>query len=311
MNTRTQLRGSALFVGQLILDDIARVKGEVPTRDMKEEALEKAFQAGGNTPVAARACAELGFKPDLVSGIGYDLAGAMLEKVVRDAGIHWHPHKMQETPSSIVIVNEFGRVIISPPAKRVVYDVNDPYPKLDITGCRIVHVDGRNFDAALHYVKEARNLDVPTSIDAGKRRSRGEIEQLLPYIDYAVVSERYCHDIGSGVDEFLTEQRKRSKMVAVTLGKIGLRYIADEDVIVPVSAFAVDKQRTVDENGSGDIFNGARIFSQLNWPRRGWEWHFRFANAAVAWKIQRFGNMPPTLEQVYQALRQYGIKVAA
>jgi hypothetical protein len=36
-------------------------------------------------------------------------------------------------------------------------------------------------------------------------------------------------------------------------------------------------------------------------------WHLLFAMAAVICKLRRFGNFPPTLDEVLATLRSYGI----
>lgn len=299
---RTNIAGSALFVCQAILDDVARVR-EVPTGDQKTVALQKAFRPGGNSFVAAMTCAKLGFKPDVISGVGNDLAGQLIEQKVRDAGFYWHPRAMKETPASIIMPNDGGRAIISAPDE-LAYEQD--FPRLNIEGCRVIHFDGRHLDAAMHYMDEAQRFDVPTSIDVG--RVRPGIEELLHRTTFPAVSKRFCGLMGESVDGMLSSLRKHAKAAAVTLGADGLRYFIDDGPLKDMPALDVPAEQVVDENGSGDIFNGARIYSYLTWPDRGWEWHFRFATAAVAHKIQRFGNEPPTLGEVHHTLRHYGIR---
>ncbi|MEK7133878.1 MAG: PfkB family carbohydrate kinase [Patescibacteria group bacterium] len=302
---RTQLRGSVLFIGQAILDDVALVKS-IPTGDQKTVALKKAFRSGGNAFTAAVTCAVFGLKPDVISGIGKDIAGLMIEQVVKEAGIYWHPRLMEETPSAIILPNESGRVIISPPEGE---SYLQDFPLLNIENCRLVHVDGRHFDAAEYYLGEAERLGIPRSSDFG--RARPGIEKLLPRITHATVSARFCDDMGQSVDGMLSDLRRHAEVGIVTLGADGLRYFVDDGPITHMNALKVPEESVIDENGSGDIFNGARIYSYLTYPDQAWERHLRFATAAVAHKIQRFGNEPPTLGQVYQTLRQYDIRLAA
>jgi sugar/nucleoside kinase (ribokinase family) len=65
-------------------------------------------------------------------------------------------------------------------------------------------------------------------------------------------------------------------------------------------ALAVPPGRILDTSGAGDVFHGAYIYSYLADPRKKWEDHFRFAQAAAAHKIQHLGNEAglPTLADI-------------
>ncbi|MDO8514061.1 MAG: PfkB family carbohydrate kinase [bacterium] len=302
---RTHPNGGALFVCQAISDRVARVP-VVPTGDGKTVATKMKDQPGGNGFTAAMTTAWLGFKPHVISGIGNDPAGQDIVNAVLKAGIHWHPRAMKETPKAVIIPNDRGRVIISPPEDE---DYEEEYSPLNIQGCRLLHIDGRQRDATKYYVGEAERLGIDRYCDFG--RIRPGIEDLLPKMTHPSVSERFCEQMGRSVDGMLTDLGKHCKVAIVTLGANGLKYAVEGGLIKPLPAFEVAPEDVVDENGLGDGFNGGRVFADLMWPDRPLEDRLRFAMAVPAFTIKRFGNEPPTLEEVYQTLLEYGIKLAA
>ncbi|QQG37646.1 MAG: hypothetical protein HYS26_03385 [Candidatus Kaiserbacteria bacterium] len=308
MNTTT-LNASAVFVGQAILDQIARVN-EMPGCDNRERARpgEIGFQAGGNATVAGLTCSALGWQSAIVSGVADDDAGRLLEPKMRAHGVHWLPRAMERTPIAMVIVNPHGRAIVTSSDKEA-ESYSQDFPRLDLEDCRLVHVDGRQRDAAEYYVDEAVRLGIPVSIDVG--RQRPGIEKLLAKARFASVSSKYCHDTGRTPEKTLADLRRHAEVGIVTLGEKGLKYFVKDGPIETLEAFPVPHTAIVDESGSGDLHNGARCFSHLYWPDRGWEWHLRFANAVVAWKLTHFGNASPTLGQAMLTLRHYGIREVA
>jgi sugar/nucleoside kinase (ribokinase family) len=296
------LDGRALYVGQAILDCVTYVRDV--RAEGKEVALRQCMQAGGNAFTAGITTAVLGYKPSITSGVGNDTPGRIIEKMVRDAGVYWHPRAMTETPWSNVLPNPKGRFIAGPEDE---LKYTQEFVRLDVRGCPLIHFDGRQLDAAEYYMAEAQKHGVPTSIDVG--RNRPGIEGLLYQATYPSVSESYCRHIGKTAAELLTDlhKRGRARFAIVTMGKKGLLYIDDTGVVDHLAAFPIDDRDVLDENAAGDIFNGARNFSMLTWPERPLVWHLLFAMAAVICKLRRFGNFPPTLDEVLATLRSYGI----
>ena len=42
-----------------------------------------------------------------------------------------------------------------------------PFPHLNLNGCRALHIDGHQPDAAIHYAKHCREAGILTSLDGG------------------------------------------------------------------------------------------------------------------------------------------------
>ena len=67
------------------------------------------------------------------------------------------------------------------------------FPALDLNGCRALHVDGHQPDAAIHYARLCRSRGILTSLDGGGLRSN--THELLAFIDVAMVAERLCEQM--------------------------------------------------------------------------------------------------------------------
>jgi hypothetical protein len=80
-------------------------------------------------------------------------------------------------------------------------DYLDSFPLLDLAGCRALHVDGHQPDAALHYAKQCRSAGILTSLDGGGLRSN--THELLAFIDVAIVAERLCEQMQLAPREML------------------------------------------------------------------------------------------------------------
>src|SRR5262249_43612020 len=134
-------------------------------------------------------------------------------------------------------------------------DYKHPYPPLHLTGCRALHVDGHQPDAAIAYARACRDSGILTSLDGGGLRAN--THDLLRFIDVAVVAERLCEQMRLSPGEMLHYLRACGCRVGgVTLGGRGLLYYQGDgdDRLMP--ALGVPAERIIDTNGAGDIFHG-------------------------------------------------------
>jgi len=137
-----------------------------------------------------------------------------------------------------------------------------PFPALNLAGCRALHVDGHQPDAAIHYAKICHEAGVLTSLDGGGLRSN--THDLLEFIDVAVVAERLCEQMHMSPGEMLQYLRARGcKIGGVTMGPRGLVWYDETRTERVLPALHVPEQLVIDTNGAGDIFHGAYIFSYL------------------------------------------------
>ena len=163
------------------------------------------------------------------------------------------------------------------------------FPALKLDGCRALHLDGHQADAALHYAKVCRKLGILTSLDGGGMRPN--LEELIGYIDVAVVAEALCAQMSLSPEEMLAYLKRRGVRIAgVTMGERGMLWYDEEGKIQTLPALRVPMDKVIDTSGAGDIFHGTYVYSYLAYPSARWEEHFIRARAASANAVQRLGN---------------------
>ena len=287
----------ALFIGQAYID-ITFLADSLPTGDEKMVARNYAVSFGGNAVTAAFCCAKLGLKPDLLASVADDWLGRMFIDMAARYGLSLHHRKVGESSLSFVMPKAGQRAIVRCRDDRYVH----PYPPLNLGGCRALHVDGHQADAALDYAKACREAGILTSLDGGGLRSN--TDDVLGFIDIAVVAERLCEQMRLTPGEMLQYLRSRGCHVGgVTMGPRGLLYYQGMEGERIMPALDVPAERIIDTNGAGDIFHGAYVYSYLTNPLAPWDDHFRFARAASAHAIQHLGNEAslPTLADINEA----------
>ena len=291
----------ALFIGQTYID-VTFLTDRMPTGDEKHVASAYAVSFGGNAVTAAFCCAKLGIRPDLLATVADDWLGRMFLDMAAKYGIAIHARKVSTSSLSFIMPNDGKRAIVRCRDD----DYLQPFPILQLTGCRALHVDGHQPDAALHYAKLCRQAGILTSLDGGGLRSN--THELLGFIDVAIVAERLCQQMGHEPEAMLDYLKSRGcRIGGVTLGERGLVWYDDTGAVRTLPALAVPPDRVLDTSGAGDVFHGAYIYSYLTDPAKSWEEHFRFAQAASAHKIQHLGNEAglPTLVEIAAAKREF------
>ncbi|MEM6382376.1 MAG: PfkB family carbohydrate kinase [Pseudomonadota bacterium] len=274
----------ALFIGHAYID-VTFIADSLPEGDDKTIAQDYAVSYGGNAVTAAFAAAKLGVKPDLLCTSADDWLSLMFREMARSSGVRIHERKVSEASLSFVIPKDGKRAIVRCRDDHYLH----PFPNLNLDGCKILHVDGHQGDAALHYAKACRERGIATSLDGGAVRKN--TDELLRYIDVAVISEAFCDTWGLEPRDALEKLKTYGCRVgAVTMGSEGVVYYAQDGSIQHMNALPVPADRVVDTNGAGDIFHGAYIVSMLQFHSRTWTEHFRFARGASAHAIQHLGN---------------------
>jgi len=284
----------ALFIGQAYID-VTFIADSLPTGDEKTVAQDYAVSFGGNAVTAAFCCAKLGVVPDLLASVADDWLGRMFIDMAARYRIPVHHRKVAGSSLSFVMPRGDQRAIVR--CRDDLY--KHPFPPLHLTGCRALHVDGHQADAAIHYARTCREAGILTSLDGGGERSN--THDLLEFIDIAIVAERLCEQMRLGPGEMLDYLRSRGCRVGgVTMGAKGMLYSEDGGEPRLLPALDVPADRIVDTNGAGDIYHGAYIYSYLTNPLARWDDHFRFARAASAYAIQHLGNEAslPTLADI-------------
>ncbi len=291
----------ALFIGQTYID-LTFLSDRMPTGDEKHVASDYAISFGGNAVTAAFCCAKLGYVPELLATVADDWLGRMFLAMAAKYRISVHPRKVRTSSLSFIMPNDGKRAIIRCRDD----DYLDPFPRLKLSGCRALHMDGHQPDAAMYYAKLAREARILTSLDGGGLRSN--THELLAFIDIAIVSERLCEQMSLGPAGMLDYLETRGcRIGGVTLGERGLIWYDETGIVRSLPALAMPPNRIIDTSGAGDVFHGAYIYSYLTDPTKNWQEHFQFGRAAAAYKIQHLGNEAglPTLADVVTAEREF------
>ena len=100
-----------------------------------------------------------------------------------------HTREVRRSSLSFILPNEGKRAILR--ARDEVF-LSD-FARLNLKGCRALHLDGHQADAALHYARECRAQGILTSLDGGGVRTN--TQELLEHIDVAIVAERLCEQM--------------------------------------------------------------------------------------------------------------------
>ena len=290
----------ALFIGQTYID-VTFLTDRMPTGDEKHVASAYAVSFGGNAVTAAFCCAKLGIAPDLLATVADDWLGRMFLDMASRYRIPVHARKVRTSSLSFIMPNDGKRAIV----RCRDADYLHGFPILNLSGCRALHVDGHQPDAAIHYARLCREAGILTSLDGGGLRSN--THELLGFIDVAIVAERLCEQMGHEPAAMLDYLKSRGcRIGGVTLGARGMLWYDETGSVRTLPALAVPSDRVIDTGGAGDVFHGAYIYSHLTHPTASWEDHFGFAHAAAAYKIQHLGNEAglPTLAEIAAVMRE-------
>lgn len=292
----------ALFIGQTYID-ITFLTDYIPKGDEKTVARDYAVAFGGNAVTAAFACAKLGVVPDLLTTMADDWLGRMFGDMARSYKIPVHARKVARSSLSFIMPDGGKRAIVRCRDDHYLH----PFPNLNLEGCRALHIDGHQADAAMHYAKLCRERGVLVSFDGGAVRSN--TRELLSYVDVAIVSKLFCDQLEMNTTQVLDLLREKGcKVGGVTLGERGMVWFGEDGVTRELAAFHVPVARVIDTNGAGDLFHGAYVYSWLRAPEAGWERHFRFARAASAYGVQFLGNEArlPRQDDVFATAAAFG-----
>jgi sugar/nucleoside kinase (ribokinase family) len=292
----------ALFIGQTNID-VTFLTDRLPTGDEKHVASDYAVSFGGNAVTAAFCCAKLSIVPDLITSLADDWLGRMFLEMAAKYAIPIHPRNVDTSSLSFIMPNNGKRAIVR------CRDDNylTSFPVLDLAGCRALHVDGHQADAAIHYAKRCRATGILTSLDGGGLRSN--THELLAFIDVAVVAERLCEQMRLTPREMLDYLKTRGcRIGGVTSGERGFLWYEGTGAVRSLDGLPVPPHRILDTSGAGDVFHGAYVHSYLADPGMTWDDHFRFARAAAAHKIQHLGNEAglPALADIEAIQREFG-----
>src|ERR1043165_411349 len=239
----------ALFIGQTSID-VTIITDHMPTGDEKHVASAYAVSFGGNAVTAAFCCAKLGIVPDLIATVANDWLGRMFTDMTAKYAISVHPRKVNASSLSFIMPKDGKRAIVRCRDDEHIH----PFPILNLKGCRALHVDGHQPDAAIHYAKLCREDGILTSLDGGGLRTN--THELLEFIDVAIVAERLCEQMDLTPEKMLDYLKSRGCRVGgVTQGEKGLLWYDEGGDVQRLAGLSGPNSRVRDTSGAGDGFN--------------------------------------------------------
>ena len=254
-----------LFVGLATLDVIQLVE-KLPAENEKIRAVDFAFAAGGPAANAAVAFAhgysKLGEGLEdaddavLVTRISNDSIGDLIREDLEKHHVCVKafavPGNTSSTVATILVTKSTGdRAVVSATDQR---KSAPAFSALDIEveDFDIVETDGYETDLTLEVLKRARSAGITTVLDGGSIKSY--TEELLPFIDAAIVSEPFASG-RSSTELFDYLAKFGVKYSAITRGSKEIIYSADG-----VTGTVKTCQTTaVDTLGAGDFFHGGFV----------------------------------------------------
>jgi sulfofructose kinase len=286
--------------------DYISVVDEFPRPNSKLEIRQVRLEPGGQVATALTTCRRLGLRARYIGSVGSDDLGRVQMESLRAEGLDVEFVRVVEgagTQVAFILVEESV-------GERTILWHRDPrlrFPAADlssesITTARLLHLDGRDTEAALLSAQWANKAGIPVVIDIDQIYD-SSTEELLSRVDYLIAAEDFAKRVTGRTDsEGLVRslgERYGAAVTGVTLGGRGAVFLQDGR-LMESPAFEVPVK---DTTGAGDVFHGAFIFGVLE----GWalEETIRFAHAVAAIKCMELGARAgiPGMEKVRSFLK--------
>ena len=280
-----------LVIGNAIIDQVMQI-AQFPEQDQEMRAIGQTTSIGGNACNTAQILTQLGHQVQLVSSLGndneaHDLAAALAKKNVGTQ--HCVTIKDHKTPFSSIWLNQQNgsRTIVHYrhlPELKI-----DDLLSIDLTGYDWIHLEGRNIDTLKSYLESLSNDSARSRLTLSLEieKPRPHIEDLLPFIDLAIVSSHYLNekewDAESAIQKF--QHINPSLKIACTLGDSGVLGSDGRGLDYSVPAIAISE--VVDTIGAGDCFIAGLIDALAQ--NRSFNSSLETASQLAAYKIQQRG----------------------
>ena len=186
--------------------DILSLVDHLPAEDENLRALDITMQGGGPVATAMVTLARLGASAAMMDTIGDDWRGARIREEFQQEGVDVRYLKVGKgwtSPTSCILVKKDNgaRSIVWSPGSAPELSSAD-VDRAVIESAKILHVNGRHWDACMEAVRIAREAGVRVSFDGGANRYRLQLEELVPLTDICIVArdfaERYTHETDLG-----------------------------------------------------------------------------------------------------------------
>ena len=243
---------------------------------------EEIVSPGGQVASAIVACAALGLRTGYLGTVGDDERGRIQIESLRRAGVaieHIQVRRGCSTQSAYIIIDRST-------GERTVLWRRDDCLRLEpgeiepgqITGARLLHIDGHDTEAVAYAAGIARAAGIPVTADVDTIYHG--FDRVLPHVDYLIASSEFPGQWSGQDDPFAAleaiQREFQLRVAAMTLGAHGALAL-ERGRFFYSPAFVVD---CVDTTGAGDVFHGAFCYAVLQ--RMSMREALDFSNAMAA-----------------------------
>jgi len=267
-----------------------------PKAGGKIDASDIIIQGGGPVPNALVGLSRLGKRCAVIAAVGNDMAGELSVSELTDEKVDARYVIVKQRPSALaagMIEAGSGRRTIALHRRISVVPEDLELERYPIP--RVIHLDGRDLEAAIALARWGRQQGCAISFDIGSMRN--DISPILPLVDHLVVADAYAFPFtGARNAERAIKRLARYcyGTIVVTEGMAG-SCGCEDGKLVRQCAYKVTQ---VDTTGAGDSFHAGYLYGLL----LGWDLRRRlkFAAATSALKCTHPGARTgaPTLREV-------------
>ena len=292
--------------------DIITLVDHFPNKRETQQALATSIQGGGPVATAMVTVSRLGGKSLMIDSIGDDwagklvLQGLLIEKVNTD---YMEIKRGCTTSISNILVSakDGARGIMFLPSSVPELSLSE-LQKSAIQSAKIIHLNGRHWNACLEAVNLAKDSGTKISFDGGANRFRPELKMLVPLTDICIAAKDFAEEytgqreLSKSAESIL---REGPEIAVVTDGINGSWICMRDGLSFHQPAFPFPK--TVDTTGCGDSYHGAFLTGLL----KGFalESAATLASAVAAMNSQHLGSRSgiPGFDEVAKYLSSNGI----
>jgi sulfofructose kinase len=245
--------------------DTMLVVPHFPAYGGKVPFMSEAYSPGGQVATAMVACAKLGLRAKYIGSVGDDERGRIQLESLRGSGIDLtHVQQRHNCPNQSAYI-----VIDQATGERTVFWSRPDCLRISpeeitadqITGARLLHIDGHDTPAVEHAARIARQNGIPVTVDVDTIYPG--FERVLPLVDYLIASSEFPGRWTRIEDPFealaALQTQHGMAVAAMTLGAHGA-LARSEGRYFYSPGFVVD---CADTTGAGDVFHGAFCYSVL------------------------------------------------
>lgn len=245
--------------------DLLMVVDDFPCGETVQRAHESVLAGGGPVATAMVTLARLGARTAVIDKLGDDWRGRLIVEEFRrecvDTGrVVTAAGRTSSIASILARKGDGARAITYSPGDAQELDPAE-LPCDLVPPCKILHLNGRHYQACLALAKQAREQGVLVSFDGGAHRFKPELVDLISLTDICIVARHFAFSF-SGVSDVHASAAKLlesgPRIVVITAGTEGSWIFDREGDCFHQPAFEAGE--VVDTTGAGDAYHGAFLF---------------------------------------------------